>query len=121
MVVDGNGGSSPNYEPNSFGGPYQVGKPASICAFEVQQFAKKYPQTITEHDFIQTGNFYRNVLSDEEKTRLVENIADHLKGANLEIQKRQINLFLKADVEYGSRIAELVGIDVNTIKTQDSK
>ena len=63
-----------------------------------------------EDNFTQTGIFYREVLKPEEKKRLCENIAGHLKNASLFIQKRAVSNFKQADVEYGSKIEELLSI-----------
>ena len=41
--------------------------------------------------FVQVTNFWTKVLSEEEKTRLVENIAGHLKDATEFIQKRAVS------------------------------
>ena len=39
-----------------------------------------------EHNFTQVGVFWRNVLNDDEKERLVDNIAGHLCNAQKFIQ-----------------------------------
>ena len=44
--------------------------------------------------YLQVTNFWTKVLSEEEKTRLVENIAGHLKDAAEFIQKRAVSLLL---------------------------
>ncbi|WP_394840437.1 hypothetical protein LVJ94_30610 [Pendulispora rubella] len=61
-------------------------------------------------DYTQAGNLYR-LLSGGEKTRLVENIAGALKTAPPAIQQRQLAHFVKADRDYGTRIAQLLGVD----------
>jgi catalase len=55
-------------------------------------------------------------MTDEDREHLVGNIADHLKGAQKRIQLRQSALFFKADPEYGTRVAEGVGLDVNEVE-----
>ena len=52
--------------------------------------------------------FYRKVLNEEERTRLVENIAGHAKDAADFIQERVVKNFGQADPEYGRRIGELL-------------
>ena len=52
--------------------------------------------------------FYCKVLNDEERTRLVENIAGHAKDAADFIQERVVENFSKADKDYGRRIGELL-------------
>ena len=48
------------------------------------------------------------VLSAAEQTRLVENIAGHMKDAQEFIQKRAVNNFAQADPEFGRRLRELL-------------
>ncbi len=62
---------------------------------------------------LQAGNLYRDVLTDEERDHLVANIVGHLSGAQPAIQARQVALFYKADLEYGSRVAHGLGLDVS--------
>ena len=54
------------------------------------------------------GNFYHDVLSEEERTCLVGNIAGHIKDAAEFIQERAVKNFSQYDPEYGGRIAELL-------------
>ena len=42
----------------------------------------------------QVTNFWNNVLNEAEKTRLVNNIAGHLKDAKEFLQKRAVRLFV---------------------------
>jgi catalase len=52
-------------------------------------------------------------LSEEDRTRLVANIVSAMKSVELEeIKIRQISHFYKADPEYGTRVAEGVGLVV---------
>ena len=44
------------------------------------------------------------MLSEDEKERLVKNIAGHLIGAQAFLQERAISNFSKADKDYGARI-----------------
>ncbi|KAJ1909698.1 catalase A [Tieghemiomyces parasiticus] len=105
MAVRGNGGSAPNYEPSSFGGPVQtneLGVTYSIQAVTGTVGRHTYP--LTDDDFVQPGNLYR-LLSDEQKQHLIANIVGHLKDAKKFIQERQVGHFKRADPEYGSRVA----------------
>jgi len=65
---------------------------------------------------VQPGNLYRDVMTDEDRAHLVGNIVDHLSGAQKRIQLRQAALFYKADTEYGTRVAEGLGLDVNEVE-----
>ncbi len=67
---------------------------------------------IMNDHYTQAGNLYR-LLSEEERTRLVENIVNAMKPVEREeIKLRQIGHFYKADPEYGTRIAEGLGLEV---------
>jgi catalase len=115
MRVDANAGGGPNYWPNSFGGPGPdptAGEPP----FEISGQAGRFPFAHPNDDFVQAGNLYRKVMSDEDRDHLIGNIVDHLGKAQKRIQLRQTALFYKADQEYGRRVAEGIGLDVNEVK-----
>ena len=66
----------------------------------------------SDDHYTQAGDLYR-LLSAEEKTRLVDTIVGAMKPVELEeIKLRQIGHFYKADPEYGTRIAEGLGLSV---------
>ena len=70
----------------------------------------EYPKAGRADDFEQAGLLYR-VMKEEERARLVANIAGHLRGAGIEIQKRQVEHFVKADREYGARVKAALGLE----------
>ncbi|MFC1995028.1 catalase [Chloroflexota bacterium] len=109
-----NGGDSPNYYPNSFGGPEpqpDVAEPP----FDVFGQAARHSYTHTNDDFFQAGELYRRVMTDDEREHLIGNITSHLYNAQKRIQLRQTAIFYKADVEYGRRVAEGLGLDVKEV------
>eukprot|EP01027_Heterolobosea_sp_BB2_P022055 GEZU01032444.1.p2 GENE.GEZU01032444.1~~GEZU01032444.1.p2 ORF type:complete len:482 (+),score=169.29 GEZU01032444.1:143-1588(+) len=108
MAVNGNGGSGPNYEPNSFGGPKEDHSVREHPQ-PVHGVVLRSPYTHPNDDFVQAGNLYR-LMSPQEKTNLINNIVNSLKQARRDIQIRQVQNFLKADKEYGRRVAEGLGI-----------
>jgi catalase len=55
-------------------------------------------------------------MTDEAREHLVGNIVDHLGNAQQRIQLRQTALFFKADKDYGTRVAEGLGLDINEVK-----
>jgi catalase len=55
-------------------------------------------------------------MTDEDRDHLVGNIVDHLGGAQKRIQLRQTAVFYKADPDYGSRVAEGLGLDVKEVE-----
>ncbi|WP_309091067.1 catalase KatA [Domibacillus sp.] len=110
MRFDGNGGKAVYYEPNSFGGPSETPE-AKLTPFEVQGFAGQHSYSHDDH-YTQAGDLYR-LLSEDERTRLVNNIVGAMKPVEREdIKLRQIAHFYKADPEYGTRIAEGLGLVV---------
>ena len=115
MRSDDNGGGSPNYWPNSFGGPEP--DPKSLEPhFEVSGDAGRHPYRHPNDDFVQPGNLYRDVMSDEDREHLVGNIVSHLGDAQKRIQLRQTALFYKADVDYGRRVAEGLGLKIGEVE-----
>ncbi|MBN1255295.1 MAG: catalase [Deltaproteobacteria bacterium] len=115
MNFSDNGGDSPNYYPNSFGGPEpdpDVGEPP----FEVSGQAARHPYAHPNDDFFQAGELYRRVMTDEDRDHLIGNITLHLGNAQKRIQLRQAAVFYKADPEYGSRVAEGLKLDTKEVK-----
>ena len=115
MRTDDGGGSGPNYYPNTFGGPAprpEVAEPP----FEVTGKAARQPYSHPNDDFVQPKALYRDVMTDEDRDHLIGNIVGHLGGAQKRIQLRQTALFYKVDPDYGSRVAEGLGLDVDEVK-----
>lgn len=92
---------APNYFPNSFSG-VQPDKLAhefvdkTTAGLEVKRF-----ETGDEDNFSQVGVFWRKVLDEGARARLVENMAAALMKAAEFIQKRAVENFSKCDEEYG--------------------
>jgi catalase len=55
-------------------------------------------------------------LTSPDRSHLIGNIVDHLGGAQKRIQLRQTAVFCKADPDYGSRVAEGLGLDVKEVE-----
>jgi len=115
MRIDDNGGGSANYYPNSFGGPEpkpDVGEPP----FEVSGTAERHAYSHQNDDFFQAGELYRRVMTDEDRDHLIGNITSHLCNAEKRIQLRQTAIFYKADPNYGSDVAEGLGLNKNEVE-----
>jgi len=113
MRFDGNSGSAPNYEPNSFNGP------AEDPAY------RERPRTITgsvdRHNhrldgdyYSQPGNLFR-LMKPDARDRLIGNIVGSLKSVPRRIQELQIQHFYKADPAYGTGVANGLGLNVQAI------
>jgi len=115
MYFGDNGGDSPNYYPNSFGGP-EPQTSAAEPGFDVSGTAERHPYNLSDDDFFQPGELYRRVMTDEDRNHLIGNITTHLCNARKRIQLRQTAIFYKADTDYGSRVAKGLGLDVAEVK-----
>jgi catalase len=110
MRSDGNAGASPNYWPNSFGGP-APDPGVAAPPIDVAGMAARHVYPLGDIDFVQAGDLYRKVMTDRDRDHLIGNIVSHLRNAQKRIQLRQTALFYKADMEYGERVAK--GLDLN--------
>lgn len=115
MRFDDNGGAGPNYYPNSFGGP-SPDPSAAMPPLDVSGVAARQSYTHPNDDFVQAGNLYRDAMTDDDRAHLVSNIAGHLGGADRRIQIRQCSVFYRADAEYGTRVAESLGLDAGEVQ-----
>jgi catalase len=109
MRFDDNGGASPNYEPNNFGGPkedHAFDEPPLKISGNADRYEQKRG---VDDDYIQPGNLYRLMPPDEQK-RLVENIVGSLKKVPKEIQVKMVAHFRRADKAYGDGVAKGLGI-----------
>ncbi len=115
MRFDDNGGGGPNYWPNSFGGP---GPDPDVAAppVDVSGMAARHAYELGDVDFVQAGDLYRKVMTDEHREHLISNIVSHLGGAQKRIQLRQTALFYKADADYGWRVAKGLDLSLQEVK-----
>ncbi len=109
MRFDDNGGASPNYEPNSFGGP--VEDPAyAEPPLRISGDADRYEQERgVDDDYVQPGNLFR-ILSAEQQKRLIAAIVGSLSKTPKEIQERMVAHFRRADAAYGDGVAKGLGL-----------
>lgn len=104
QCVNDNQGGAPNYYPNSFSGP--VDAPHHLEShFNLSGDVQRY-NSHDDDNFTQPGLFWRKVLKEDERQRLVDNIAGHLKNAQKFIQDRAVLNFSQADPEFGRRLKE---------------
>ncbi len=115
MRNDLNGGSGPNYWPNSFKG-HEPDSSAKEPPIEISGKADRYPYTYHNDDFVQPGNLYRDVMTDQDRENLVGNIVSHLGGAQERIQLRQTAIFFMADPDYGRKVAKGLKLDIKEVE-----
>ncbi|KMJ59840.1 catalase [Bacillus sp. LL01] len=110
MRFDSNGGGSVYYEPNSFNGPTETSENKQ-AAYTVSGEVDSVGYDHHDH-YSQAGDLYR-LLSVEERSRLIRNIVGAMTPVESdEIKLRQIGHFYKADPEYGTRVAEGLGLTI---------
>jgi catalase len=115
MRVDGNGGSGPNYWPNTFDGP-DLDDSRPVPPIDVRGSAWRHDVQLVDEDFIQAGDLYSKVMDDTAREHLVGNIVGHLGNAAQRIQLRQAALFWKANEDYGRRVAQGLGLDLKKVE-----
>ncbi|ORX66611.1 catalase [Linderina pennispora] len=99
-----NFGSAPNYEPNSFGGPSQSAGAVEIASNSaVSGNVARHQYQLTDADFEQPRALY-NLLSESERTDLINNIAGTLVVTPVVIQKRTLTHLYRIDNDYGARV-----------------
>ena len=113
MRFDDNGGASPNYEPNSFGGPTED-KRYLERPKEVNGKVARHDHRNDSDYYTQPGNLFR-LMPREERERLISNIAVSLSQTPRSIQERQICHFFRADPAYGEGVALALGIPIEDL------
>lgn len=105
----GSFGGMRNYNP-SYYNDYTESNQASEPPLHIKEgeIMDRYNHREYEEDhFSQAGDLYR-LMSAEQKEILCQNIKEAMEGVPVEIKKRQIEHFKKADTNYGKRVEELV-------------
>lgn len=101
-----NQAGAPNYHPNSFGGPEDEPRAKRLAPpFAVAGDALRYDSG-DEDNFSQPRVFYRQVLDEGGRTRLIDNIVGHMSGAAAFIQERATRNFAQVDEDFGRRLAD---------------
>jgi catalase len=112
MRFDGNYGSAPNYEPNSFGYAKEDKKYLDV-SYSTGSSAEKvgrYNHREGNDDYTQPGNLWR-LFDDGQKNRTAQAIANSLGQTPLRIQKLQLSHFQKADPDFAHRIVKALKTD----------
>jgi catalase len=121
MRLDGNGGDTPNYFPNSFDNIKPDPAYAQLEQALDSNIAAVYNRNAPGEDdhYTQPGIFWREVLSEQDKTNLVNNIAGAMKGITgekkTEIIMRQLCHFFRADMNLGMQIVKALQMDMNDV------
>ncbi|KAI4894251.1 hypothetical protein NFI96_030248 [Prochilodus magdalenae] len=106
MCFSDNQGGAPNYYPNSFTAP-DCQAHFKESKFSVSPDVGRY-NSADDDNVTQVRTFFTEVLNEEERERLCQNMAGHLKGAQLFIQKRMVQCLMAVHKDYGSRVQALL-------------
>jgi catalase len=117
MRFDGNGGSSPNYYPNSFDGNYEDEKhkaqPYQLESNVVAYFDRN--ENDDDH-YTQPGDLFR-LMDEQAKKNTISNIIGAMSGIDgpkkEEITMRQLCHWFRADAGLGMAVAAGLGVDVS--------
>jgi catalase len=116
---DGNFGSAPNYEPNSFGGPAEDPayreRPRTISGS-----VDRHNHRLDSDYYSQPGNLFR-LMKPDARERLIGNIVASMKSVPQRIQEVQVRHFYKADPDYGTGVAKSLGLNIEKILASEGK
>jgi catalase len=119
MRFDGNSGADVNYEPNSFGGPTQDSafreRPRPVTGS-----VDRHNHRIDGDYYTQPGNLFR-LMKPDARARLIGNIAASLRLVPRRIQELQAQHFYHADHAYGTAVARMLSLDVETIFSSEGE
>ncbi|MNI56043.1 Catalase [compost metagenome] len=115
MTVNGNGITKLNYFPNSYD-LSTTNKIYSEPPVDISGYIARHVYPTGEIDYEQTRALYTRVLSEYDKTNLVNNISKSLSKADIRLQYRMAAVIYKADIEYSTRVSNILKLDVENIK-----
>ncbi|MFE3168708.1 catalase [Streptomyces sp. NPDC059224] len=109
MAANPRGLHAKNYEPDSYGGPVETGRPPTApLAVTGHTGTHEAALHAKDDDFHQAGEPYR-LMSEEERRRLVANIAGGLsRGSRDDVIERNLAHFHAAGPEYGRPVEAAV-------------
>ena len=121
MRVNGNGGSSPNYWPNSFDDMaidqrYKE-PPLALDATVADWYDRNAPGD--DDHYTQPGNLFRQVMTETDRQHLIHNIVASMQGITGPkrdtIVARQLCHFCRADSELGMGVAAGLGVEIDQL------
>ena len=124
LRVDGNGGGSVDYEPNSFGGPVQnngIQEPPLRLTGD----AARYEYVCDDEDYYgQPRLFWEKTLDDSGRAHLVENIVGSMTNPMMgiedprPIQERMLRHWYKIHPDFGAAVAKGIGFETQRAAAQ---
>ncbi len=114
MRYGDNGGSGPDYWPNSFGGPEPAPRP--MPQWPLEGLTGRHTIELSDIDFEQPRALYARVMNDEERERLIGNIASTMEGVAERIKLRSAALFWKMDQDAGQRLCKAARLSPDKVR-----
>lgn len=113
MRTDGNYGATKGYQPNGMAEwmqqPGYREPPLALCG-DMDAWEPK--DDITDDTFYQGGDLYR-LMTEDQKAALIDNTARNIADVTDNVKYRHAAHCLNADADYGKRITEAMGLDLN--------
>ena len=126
MAVNGNGGDSPNYSPNSFDDIYadeNYKETPMILDSDVADWFDRNGEGDNDH-FTQPGLLFNKAMNDYDRHNLVSNIVGAMSGITGDkkdlIINRQLCHFFRADEKLGAAVAKGLGVNVDAVMAEMS-
>lgn len=115
MRVDGNGGSTKHYSPNSYG-EWQDSKELMEPPLTLDGDAAHWDFREDDDNYYEQPGKLFNLMTDEEKERLFNNTAEDFAEVEEFIKIRHIINCYKADPAYGEGVARAAGIPMSKVE-----
>lgn len=113
MRLGANANPNHYYEPNSLGGPAQDDS-LREPPLALSGSADRYNHRDGNDDYRQAGDLFR-LMNASQKEQLFANIAAAMDGVPVEIVKRQVAHFYRADPDYGIGVATRMGLSASDL------
>ena len=113
MRVDGNYGATTGYHPNSYG-EWEAQPEFADPALAVDGVIDHYSQYDNDDCFYQPGDLYR-LMTEDKRALLISNTAANIAPVTDNIKYRHAAHCYLADEEYGTRIAQALGLDLDRV------
>ncbi|MBR4118526.1 MAG: catalase [Bacteroidales bacterium] len=116
MRVDGNMGATKGYSPNSIGEWQTKGAAYSYSPTDGESMRYNPYEDRDDNCFYQPGNLYR-LMCEEKRCLLLKNTVADIMPVTENVKLRHCAHCYLADTEYGSRLAEMLNLDLEVVKS----
>lgn len=116
MRIDGNMGATKGYSPNSIGEWQTKGAAYSYSPTDGESMRYNPYEDRDDNCFYQPGNLYR-LMSEEKRCLLLKNTVADIMPVTENVKLRHCAHCYLADTEYGSRLAEMLNLDLEVVKS----